>query len=137
MPSARLAVYKVCWSGEGCSDTDILAAFDDAISDGVDVISISIGGNVMNYFDDPIAIGAFHGIRKGVLTACSAGNDGPTRGSVVNVAPWIITVGASATDRRFKTMIRLGNGRRLKVTCIVNCHPWLQLGITQPGPEFD
>ncbi|KAL1544724.1 cucumisin-like [Salvia divinorum] len=40
VPSARIAVYKICWHG-GCSDADILAAFDDAIADGVDIISIS------------------------------------------------------------------------------------------------
>ena len=33
--SARIAVYKVCWF-DGCDDADILAAFDDAIADGVD-----------------------------------------------------------------------------------------------------
>jgi subtilisin family serine protease len=31
VPSARIAVYKICWFG-GCSDADILAAFDDAIA---------------------------------------------------------------------------------------------------------
>ena len=40
--SARIAVYKICWS-DGCFDADILAAFDDAIADGVDIISISVG----------------------------------------------------------------------------------------------
>ncbi|KAF2318942.1 hypothetical protein GH714_011913 [Hevea brasiliensis] len=60
VPSARIAVYKVCWS-DGCSDADILAAFDDAIADGVDIISISLGGSTpLDYFNDSIAIGAFH-----------------------------------------------------------------------------
>ncbi|KAG6480863.1 hypothetical protein ZIOFF_057451 [Zingiber officinale] len=45
VPSARLAVYKVCWLF-GCTDQDILAAFDDAISDGVDIISLSVGGDI-------------------------------------------------------------------------------------------
>ncbi|KAL6311889.1 hypothetical protein AAG906_013520 [Vitis piasezkii] len=40
VPSARIAVYKICWS-DGCADADILAAFDDAIADGVDIISFS------------------------------------------------------------------------------------------------
>ncbi|KAD7480188.1 hypothetical protein E3N88_03324 [Mikania micrantha] len=33
VPSARIAVYKTCFS-DGCQDADILAAFDDAIADG-------------------------------------------------------------------------------------------------------
>uniref|UniRef100_A0A7N2MH80 Cucumisin n=1 Tax=Quercus lobata TaxID=97700 RepID=A0A7N2MH80_QUELO len=74
VPSARIAMYKVCWLN-GCFDADILAAFDDAIADGVDIISISIGGRYpKNYFTDPIAIGAFHAMRNGILTSASAGN---------------------------------------------------------------
>ncbi|CAA6666835.1 unnamed protein product [Spirodela intermedia] len=42
-PGARLAVYKVCWAG-GCFSSDILSAVDRAVADGVDVVSISLGG---------------------------------------------------------------------------------------------
>ncbi|KAF5185730.1 Subtilisin-like protease SBT4.6 [Thalictrum thalictroides] len=51
LPSARIAVYKVCWYG-GCPLADILAAFDDAIADGVDIISVSLGseGSAINSF---------------------------------------------------------------------------------------
>ncbi|KAM4070698.1 hypothetical protein ACB094_11G002800 [Castanea mollissima] len=109
VPSARIAVYKVCWEG-GCSDIDILAGLDDAISDGVDLISISIGGSSSSYFDNPIAIGAFHAMKKGILTTCSAGNEGPRFYSVGNTAPWIMTVGATGMDRQFRTPVELGNG---------------------------
>ena len=57
-PSTRIAVCKICWSN-GCFDADILAAFNDAISDVVDLISISIGGFPKDYFKDSIAIRAF------------------------------------------------------------------------------
>ncbi|XP_022743946.1 subtilisin-like protease SBT4.15 [Durio zibethinus] len=109
VPSARIAMYKVCWSG-GCSDMDLLAAFDDAIRDGVDLISLSIGGASREFFHDPIAIGAFHAMRKGILTSCAGGNDGPMIATIQNVAPWILTVAASSIDRQFTSTIKLGDG---------------------------
>ncbi|KAE8673042.1 Subtilisin-like protease SBT4.14 [Hibiscus syriacus] len=109
VPSARIAMYKVCWS-EGCSDMDVLAAFDDAIADGVDLISLSLGGDSTGYFNDSVAIGAFHAMRKGILTSCAGGNGGPTLETVINVAPWILTVAASSIDRQFISTIKLGDG---------------------------
>ncbi|KAL6322599.1 hypothetical protein AAG906_009914 [Vitis piasezkii] len=111
VPSARVAMYKVCWVRSGCSDMDILAAFEAAIADGVDIISISIGGVSPNYAEDSIAIGAFHAMKKGILTVASAGNDGPSQSSIVNHAPWIFTVGASSIDRGFRSKVVLGNGQ--------------------------
>ncbi|TKY65566.1 Subtilisin protease SBT4.14 [Spatholobus suberectus] len=113
VPSARLAIYKVCWSTSGCADMDILAAFDAAIHDGVDVISISIGGGDPNYVEDGISVGAFHAMRKGIITVASAGNGGPTMGTVTNTAPWIVTVAASGIDRAFKSTVQLGNGNNV------------------------
>ncbi|PKA63134.1 Cucumisin [Apostasia shenzhenica] len=111
VPSARIAVYKVCWNNEGCSDVDLLAAFDDAISDGVEIISLSVGSIFSRpYFSDAIAIGAFHAVRNGVLVSCSAGNSGPERLTVANFAPWILTVAASTIDRKFIVETNLGNG---------------------------
>ncbi|KAK7274633.1 hypothetical protein RIF29_15729 [Crotalaria pallida] len=113
VPSARLAIYKVCWLSNGCADMDILAAFEAAIHDGVDVISISIGGGNANYVQDSIAIGAFHAMRKGIITVASAGNDGPNMATVTNNAPWIVTVAASGIDRDFKSTIELGSGKNV------------------------
>ncbi|KAJ4841966.1 hypothetical protein Tsubulata_020121 [Turnera subulata] len=93
VPSARLAIYKVCGDGGGCSDINIMAAFDDAIEDGVDLISVSLGGSPTEYFDDAIAIGTFHAMRKGILTSCSAGNDGPDPASASNLA--VVWTGSS------------------------------------------
>ncbi|KAI9085151.1 hypothetical protein K1719_032862 [Acacia pycnantha] len=107
VPSARIAVYKVCWA-DGCQDTDILAAFDEAISDGVDLISVSLGGeSPEHYFNDSMAIGAFHAMRHGILTSTSAGNDGPDHWTANNVAPWFLTVAATTTDRKFFTKIQI------------------------------
>ncbi|GAV66086.1 Peptidase_S8 domain-containing protein/Inhibitor_I9 domain-containing protein, partial [Cephalotus follicularis] len=118
VPSARIAMYKVCWNS-GCTDMDLLAAFDEAIADGVDLISVSIGGPSRSFFEDPIAIGSFHAMKNGILTSCSAGNDGPYLTTVQNVAPWIMTVAASSIDRQFQTAVKLGNGMETAVSLIV------------------
>ncbi|KAJ0988189.1 hypothetical protein J5N97_006545 [Dioscorea zingiberensis] len=107
-PRARVAAYKVCWPpvlGAECFDADILAAFDMAIHDGVDVLSLSLGGDPTDYFSDGLAIGSFHAMKKGISVVCSAGNSGPTPGSVSNTAPWILTVGASTMDREFPAYV--------------------------------
>ncbi|XP_038684313.1 subtilisin-like protease SBT4.14 isoform X2 [Tripterygium wilfordii] len=111
VPYARVAMYKVCWASSGCSDMDILAAFDAAIHDGVDVISISIGGMTGDYVSDAIGIGAFHALKTGIITVASAGNDGPSFGSLSNHAPWLLTVAASGIDREFRSEVELGNGK--------------------------
>ncbi|TYH56228.1 hypothetical protein ES332_D08G002700v1 [Gossypium tomentosum] len=111
VPSARIAAYKVC-SGILCLSEDILAGFDDAIADGVDLISVSLGLEIpVDLYEDPVAIGAFHAAEKGVLVLQSAGNSGTTGfQSVSSVAPWILSVVASTTDRLFVDKVVLGNG---------------------------
>ncbi|KAG5582745.1 hypothetical protein H5410_053372 [Solanum commersonii] len=90
----------------------ILAGLDAAIEDGVDVISLSLGfGHSRSpLYNDTIAIGAYSAMEKGIFVSCSAGNDGPGSGTVQNGAPWILTVGASTTDRKIRAVVVLGNG---------------------------
>ncbi|XAR70117.1 Tripeptidyl-peptidase II [Bertholletia excelsa] len=114
-PLARLAIYKACWGFDsgGCSDADILKAFDKAIDDGVDILSVSIGIEIplYSYVDkrDSIGIGSFHATRKGIPVVASGGNNGPFSQTIVNTAPWLITVAATTIDRTFPTLITLGN----------------------------
>ncbi|GLJ16772.1 hypothetical protein SUGI_0288780 [Cryptomeria japonica] len=109
-PSARLAVYKVCWAG-GCMDSDVLAGVDRAVKDGVHILSLSIGRSENAAYDtDAIALAAFSAMQRGVFVSASAGNSGPERATVSNVAPWITTVGAGSIDRAFPASLVLGNG---------------------------
>ncbi|KAK6271906.1 hypothetical protein POUND7_008989 [Theobroma cacao] len=130
VPSARIAAYKVC-SAAGCGEADILAAFDDAIADGVDLITISIGTPFsLEFYQDSVAIGAFHAAEKGILTMQSAGNAGTSGlGSVSSVAPWILSVAASSTDRLFVDKVVLGNGTTLNGFSI---HPFSLNGTKFP-----
>ncbi|XP_050387592.1 subtilisin-like protease SBT4.3 isoform X2 [Argentina anserina] len=113
VPSAHIAVYKVCWGSDvTCEDADILAAMDDAIADGVDVLSISIGSNIpVDYLKDPWAISTFHATKEGILCSMSAGNEGPKEKTVTNFAPWQLSVAATTINRQFITKVQLGNGK--------------------------
>ncbi|CAO2173980.1 unnamed protein product [Urochloa humidicola] len=115
-PGSRVAVYRACSLG-GCASSAVLKAVDDAVADGVDVVSISVGmGSAFqnDFLSDPIALAALHAHRRGVLVVCSGGNDGPGPYTVVNSAPWILTVAASSIDRSFRSAVALGNGAVVK-----------------------
>ncbi|CAN6580780.1 unnamed protein product [Malus baccata var. baccata] len=110
-PYAHLAMYKVC-EGFGCADADIFAALDVAIDDGVDVLSLSLGGPSLPFYDDVIAIGAFAAIQKGIFFSCAGGNSGPWNRTLSNEAPWILTVGASTTDRILTSGLQIGDEKQ-------------------------
>lgn len=111
--TSRIAAYKVCYT-LGCANSDVLAAIDQAVTDGVDVLSLSLGGVARQYYNDNIAIASFGAILNGVFVSTSAGNSGPSRLSVSNTAPWVMTVAASYTDRTFPATLNLGDGRVIK-----------------------
>ncbi|KAF7026656.1 hypothetical protein CFC21_038753 [Triticum aestivum] len=106
-PRACIAVYKTLWvtdDGRATGSTvGLLAAIDDAIYDGVDVLSLSLNDMEENSF------GALHAVQKGITVVYTSGNNGPRPQTVRNTSPWVITVAASKVDRSFPTVITLGN----------------------------
>ncbi|XP_043714931.1 subtilisin-like protease SBT3.9 [Telopea speciosissima] len=116
-PLARLAIYKACWFSGHCTAADLLKAFDKALHDGVDILSVSMAPRVLPLDDyvvamsNGIGVGAFHAVEKGITVVCAAGNAGPHSYTVQNSAPWIITVTATTIDRAFLTEITLGNNQ--------------------------
>jgi subtilisin family serine protease len=115
-PGAKIAMYKVCWEGKpgvdpGCFNSDSVAAIEDAILDGVDVLNYSIGGSSESSVLDPVEQ-AFRGAANaGVFVATSAGNSGPGPSTLDHPSPWLSTV-AAATHRRAFQAVELGNGDR-------------------------
>ncbi|WP_444918653.1 S8 family serine peptidase [Microbulbifer sp. JMSA003] len=114
-PRARIAVYKVCWDApdpddSGCSSADSMAAIDEAVADGVDVINFSIGG-ASTTFSGADDIAFLFAADAGVFVATSAGNNGPgpeTMGTPSGV-PWITAVGASEDDQSFGLALQVSS----------------------------
>ena len=113
-PRARIAAYKALWSTEsgdtaGGTASDLVAAIDTAVADGVDVINYSISGTQTN-FADPVEIAFLFAADAGIFVATSAGNSGPTASTVAHPSPWVTTVAAGTHNRSGNGSVTLGNG---------------------------
>ncbi|XP_027903216.1 subtilisin-like protease SBT2.6 [Vigna unguiculata] len=117
-PRARIAVYKALYRLFGGFVADVVAAIDQAVHDGVDIISLSVGpnsppSNTKTTFLNPFDATLLGAVKAGVFVAQAAGNGGPFPKSLVSYSPWIATVAAAIDDRRYKNHLILGNGKIL------------------------
>lgn len=116
-PAAKIAAYKVCWTGndptttddDGCAGADLLAAIDQAVADGVDVINYSIGGGSATTTVSPEDQAFLGAAAAGIFVAASAGNSGPGASTADHGSPWYTTVAAS-TIPSYEGTVTLGNG---------------------------
>ncbi|MEU3957135.1 S8 family serine peptidase, partial [Streptomyces achromogenes] len=115
-PAATIAVYKALWqSKDGQQDggltSDLVAAIDQAVADGVDVINYSLGATSESAYNDPAQVALRNAAAAGVFVATAAGNSGPGASSLSNTAPWTTTVAAGTIEAHTGT-VTLGNGAR-------------------------
>lgn len=114
-PGAAIAVYKAFWTGKSANDSgaltsDIVAAVDQAVADGVDVLNYSAGSIFETGPDSPVQAAFRTAAAAGIFVSTAAGNSGPDPSSLDNVAPWTTTVAAS-TIQPYEATVQLGNGR--------------------------
>ena len=115
-PRANIIAYQVCFSGDGsygdsyggCLSSALLAAIEDAIADGVDVINYSIGSTYGSFpWDSPIELSFLAAREAGVSVSASAGNayspqyGNQARGAIDHFSPWLTSVAATSHGREF------------------------------------
>jgi len=117
-PSPKLRALQnpnACWDngagGCGANSGDTVAAIDQAVIDGVDVLNFSISGTSTNYLDS-VEVAFLFAARAGVFVATSAGNSGPTASTVAHISPWLASVAAGTHDRSGTATVILGNGAK-------------------------
>ncbi len=111
-PGAQLGMYKVGPTATGgfwTSDALVLA-IDDAIADGMDVISLSIGfGYGAPVGASPITSAIERAEKAGIIVIGSAGNSGPDPNTIgaVSTTAAMLQIGAVANDRIFGSSARV------------------------------
>lgn len=112
-PRARISAYKVCWTDpagdNSCFTSDSAAAADQAVADGVDIITFSITGSTTSFLN-AVQVAFLNAADAGIFVSAAAGNSGPGAGTVNHLSPWLTTVAASTHDRFFQGSAVLGNG---------------------------
>ncbi len=113
-PQARIAVYKACWGApdpadDGCATADLVAAIDRASGDGVDVISLAVGGPAEIDTVERALLGA---AEADIVVAAAAGNTG-SRDYAAHPGPWVTTVGGTTGRPRLGRVV-LSGGPRLE-----------------------
>ncbi|CAM6074802.1 unnamed protein product [Sphagnum tenellum] len=113
-PRARIAVYKALYRLIGGFIPDVIAACDQAVADGVDILSLSLGpnsppGGSISTFLNILDVALLNAVKASVLVVQAAGNGGPYDQTVTSFSPWIITVGAGVDDRSYPNTLTLGN----------------------------
>ncbi len=104
-PGAHIIMYRVCLA-QGCFGSDSVAAVQQAIADGVNVINFSISGGSSAY-TDPVELAFLDAYAAGISVNASAGNSGPGAATSDHAGPWVTTVGASTLDRSFQTTLNM------------------------------
>jgi hypothetical protein len=112
-PRARVAAYKALWSTQDGATasgftSDLVAAIDQAVSDGVDVINYSVSGTRRTssirlrflFYSRPMRAFSFP---LPQITAGLPPARFPTR-------PWLTTVAAGTHNRNVSGSVTLGNG---------------------------
>ena len=115
-PEADLYGYRVLGPYGSGYTSDIVAAIEKSVEDGMDVINLSLGANI----NDPLyptAVATNNAMRSGVVTVLANGNAGPNPGTVgtPGTAPLPISVGASTTSIKLSTFdVKASNGTQTK-----------------------
>jgi subtilisin family serine protease len=115
-PNAYIGVYKAEGSpgiAEGFTDAALLAAMEDCLADGMDIVNMSLGSDVAGNPESDILVRAVEELeRQGIQVVIAAGNSGPDRSTMASpgTAPSALTLGSNDNGRQFATRVTTGDG---------------------------
>jgi subtilisin family serine protease len=115
-PGAHVIAYRVCLAA-GCYQSDSVAAVNQAITDGVNVLNFSVSGGADPY-SDPVELAFLDAYSAGIQVNASAGNAGPGAATSDHGGAWVNTIAASTPPYYYLSTLKLtaDNGDKASFT---------------------
>lgn len=124
-PDAEIYAYRALGPGGVGSSIQVIAAMEQALKDGVDIMNLSLG-NTVNGPDYPTSKAVTVATEGGVAVIVANGNAGPDRWTIgaPATAKTAFSVGAYAPLSKEKFLIEPVSKRKIKVTEHPMSVPW-------------
>ncbi|WP_394218136.1 S8 family serine peptidase [Halobacillus trueperi] len=124
-PDVDLYAYRALGPGGVGSSVQVIAAIEEAVKDGMDVINLSLGNDV-NGPDWPTSHAVNKAIELGTVVVVAAGNSGPDGWTIGSPATSsnAITVGASALSMKAPVLKVPGEKEKVLIQTMSGSVPW-------------
>ncbi|SDB81428.1 minor extracellular serine protease Vpr [Pelagirhabdus alkalitolerans] len=124
-PDVDLYAYRALGPGGIGTNLHVIAALEQAVKDGMDIINLSLG-NTINGPDWPTSTAVNRAVEKGVSVVVANGNAGPEDWTVGSpaTAEQAISVGASTKSYTKPELELLKNHQRIELLELPNAKSW-------------
>lgn len=124
-PDAKIRAYRALGPGGSGTSIQVIAAMEQAVEDGVDIINLSLGNSV-NGPDYPTSVAVNRAAELGVAVVIANGNSGPDNWTVgaPATATKALAVGAFANSQTVPMLYDSFAGKKIPILPMVGSVPW-------------
>lgn len=124
-PDAKIKSYRALGPGGSGTSVQVIAALEQAVEDGVDIINLSLG-NAVNGPDYPTSVAVNRAAELGVAVVIANGNSGPDNWTVgaPATASNALAVGAFANAQTIPMLFDSFSDKKISMIPMVGSVPW-------------
>ncbi|GAB3044883.1 S8 family serine peptidase [Virgibacillus ainsalahensis] len=124
-PEAEIYAYRALGPGGRGTTVQVIAAMEQAVEDGVDVMNLSLG-NAVNGPDYPTSMAVNRANDLGVAVVLANGNNGPDNWTVGSpaTASGALAVGASSPPGRMPYLYEFSSDKPIPLQPMAGSVPW-------------